>query len=82
MTPHSYILAWKILWTEDPGGLQSMGLQRVRHDQAQHTGQKASEYRRCDFMSASTFFFFLSPRRLYLAKQHVVPWKFLRCPKN
>ena len=28
---HSSILAWRILWTEDPGGLQSMGLQRVRH---------------------------------------------------
>ena len=26
------ILAWKISWTEEPGGLQYMGLQRVRHD--------------------------------------------------
>ena len=26
------ILAWRIPWTEDPGGLQSMGLQRVRHN--------------------------------------------------
>ena len=29
---HSSILAWKIPWTEEPGGLQSMGLQRVEHD--------------------------------------------------
>ena len=29
---HSSILAWKIPWTEEPGGLQSMGLQRVGHD--------------------------------------------------
>ena len=29
---HSNILAWKISWTEEPGGLQSMGLQRVGHD--------------------------------------------------
>ena len=29
---YSSILAWRILWTEEPGGLQSMGLQRVRHD--------------------------------------------------
>ena len=29
---HSSTLAWKILWPEDPGGLQSMGSQRVRHD--------------------------------------------------
>ena len=29
---HSSILAWRIPWTEEPGGLQSMGFQRVRHD--------------------------------------------------
>ena len=29
---HSSILAWEIPWTEEPGGLQSMGLQRVGHD--------------------------------------------------
>ena len=32
MAPHSSILAWKIPWTEEPGGLQSMGLLRVGHD--------------------------------------------------
>ena len=32
MTPHSNILAWRIPWTEEPGGLQSIGLQRVRHN--------------------------------------------------
>ena len=32
MATHSSILAWKIPWMEDPGRLQSMGLQRVRHD--------------------------------------------------
>ena len=32
MAPHSSTLAWKIPWTEEPGGLQSMGPQRVRHD--------------------------------------------------
>ena len=29
---HSSILAWKIPWTEEPGGLQSMGSERVGHD--------------------------------------------------
>ena len=29
---HSSILAWRIPWTEEPGGLQSMGLQRIGHD--------------------------------------------------
>ena len=32
MATHSSILAWKIPWTEKPGGLQSMGLQRTEHD--------------------------------------------------
>ena len=32
MAPHSSALAWNILWTEEPGGLQSMGSLRVRHD--------------------------------------------------
>ena len=32
MATHSSILAWKIPWMEEPGGLQSMGSQRVRHD--------------------------------------------------
>ena len=34
MATHSSILAWRIPWTEEPGGLQSMGPQRVRHDLA------------------------------------------------
>ena len=32
MATHSSTLAWRIPWTEEPGGLQSIGLQRVRHD--------------------------------------------------
>ena len=32
MATHSSILAWRISWTEEPSGLQSLGLQRVRHD--------------------------------------------------
>ena len=32
MATHSSVLAWKISWTEEPGGLQSMGSQRVGHD--------------------------------------------------
>ena len=31
---HSSILAWNITWTEEPGGLQSMGSQKVRHNLA------------------------------------------------
>ena len=32
MATHSSVLAWRIPWTEESGGLQSMGSQRVRHD--------------------------------------------------
>ena len=32
MATHSSILAWKVPWTEEPGGLQSVGSQRVGHD--------------------------------------------------
>ena len=37
MATHSSVPAWRIPWTEEPGGLQSMGLQRVRHDWANNT---------------------------------------------
>ena len=32
MATHSSILVWRIPWSEEPGGLQSMGSKRVRHD--------------------------------------------------
>ena len=41
MATHSNILAWKIPGTEEPGGLQSMGVTRVRHDLA----TKPSQYK-------------------------------------
>ena len=34
MATHSSVLAWRIPWIEEPSGLQSIGLQRVRHDQS------------------------------------------------
>ena len=34
MATHSSVLPWKIPWTEEPGGLQSMGSQRAEHDLA------------------------------------------------
>jgi len=45
MAIHSSILAWKIPWTEEPDGLQSMGLQRVGHDLAtKHIHTLTMEY--------------------------------------
>ena len=37
MATHSSILTWKSPWIEEPGGLQSLGSKRVRHDQATNT---------------------------------------------
>ena len=37
MATHSSILAWRISWTEEPGRLQSMGLQGIRHDRSDST---------------------------------------------
>ena len=37
MATHSCILTWRISWTEEPGGLLSMGSQRVRHNRANNT---------------------------------------------
>ena len=42
MATHSSTLAWKIPWTQEPGGLQSIGSQRVRHDWA--TSMSMSQY--------------------------------------
>jgi len=44
MAIHSSILAWRIPWTEEPGGLQSMGSQRVRHDWATDTNFRLSNH--------------------------------------
>ena len=42
MATHSSTLAWKIPWTEKPDRLQSMGLQRVGHDERLHFHFQAS----------------------------------------
>ena len=45
MATHSSIIAWGIPWTEEPGGLQSTGLQRTRFDRSDlaHTGAQNTE---------------------------------------
>ena len=47
MATHSSILAWRIPWTEEAGGLQSIGLQRVRHDWATSTAQHMQRLNDC-----------------------------------
>ena len=43
MVAHSTLLAWRISWAEEPGGLQSMGSQRVGHDWSDLTGTRADK---------------------------------------
>ena len=50
MTMHSNSLAWRIPWTEEPGGLQSMGLQRVRHDWSNLARTCTHEKRGCSIV--------------------------------
>ena len=40
MATHSSILAWRIPWIEESGGLESLGFQRAGHDRATHTTQQ------------------------------------------
>ena len=43
MATHSSVLAWRIPWTEKPGGLQSMGSHRVRHDRSDSAAAAAAD---------------------------------------
>ena len=42
MATHTSLLAWRIPWTKEPGGLQFMGSQRVRYDRAAFTSLHAA----------------------------------------
>ena len=53
MATHSSILAWRIPWTKEPGGLQSMESQRVRHNWATHTHTHTHTYILSHIISSS-----------------------------
>ena len=53
MATHSSIPAWRIPWTEEPGGLQSTGSQRVGHDWATSLTHSLSQYRPVDIYTVS-----------------------------
>ena len=60
MAAHSSILAWRIPWTEEPGGLQSMGSHRVRHDRSDlaHLNWKNGSFPLCTLSRAPSHFIF------------------------
>ena len=51
MATHSSVLAWRIPWTEEPGGLQSMWLQRIRYNLATKQQQIGSTRSLCKYFS-------------------------------
>ena len=63
MVIHSSILAWKILWTEELGGLRSLGLQRVEHDLV--TEHKVSGIKQSESVTHLLYKFFLKILFLY-----------------
>ena len=68
MATHSSILAWRIPWIEEPGGLQSRGLQGAKHDRAtEHAREKASRY------------LLLSPLLVYSSLLKYVLWCWCQC---
>ena len=70
---HSRILAWEIPWTEEPGGLQSVGSQRVRHDLVT---EHAHTHERCYFWKRKNVCLPELIKLLVFAQESVVcdPW--------
>ena len=59
---HSSILVWKIPWMEEPGGLQSMGLQSVRHDwMTKHKHIESMAKGECSYLQLKTGSFYAIP---------------------
>ena len=82
MATHSSILTWKISWTREPGGLQSMGSQRVGHDLA--TEYTIASYKRipCSWIkSTRKLFLYREPMAVKGTKTNVdrMCWTMLVC---
>ena len=83
---HSSILAWEIPWTEEPGGLQSIGLHRVRHDLGLNNSafksslnsgailKKSNKFYCSCINKVSFFFFFLIFKLLLLFYFTILYW--------
>ena len=78
MATRSSVLAWRIPWTEEPGGLHSMGSQRVRHDWAHtHTHTQATRYVLKRAVSKVTWGWIRNPWLLWIS---VAPRLARTCP--
>ena len=64
MATHSSILAWRIPWTEEPGGLQSVGLQRVGHNRVTSLSSKFQVYNTL-WLTIVTLMYIRAPECIY-----------------
>ena len=64
MATHSSILAWRIPWTEKPGGLQSVGLQRVGHNRVTSLSSKFQVYNTL-WLTIVTLMYIRAPECIY-----------------
>ena len=71
MATHSSILAWRIPWTEEPGGLQSTGSQRVGHDWATSLSLRISTFNIPNLLFVFLSFCLLVEKNLNSQKIHV-----------
>ena len=69
MATHSSILAWRIPWTEEPGGLQSMGSPRVRHNLA--TEQQQQPLREVTPLLLAHTFLYAAMATLYIWRRDI-----------
>ena len=67
---HSSILAWKVPWTEEPGRLQSAGLQRVRHDWANSLSFFLPIPNNCDVLGPRSVCWAFEPPCLFIFYSH------------
>ena len=85
MATHSCILAWRIPWTEEPGGLQSKGSQRVGHDWSDLACTPEDYQRSQAFYSMSAIFDLEAVRLAPLCllriswRDVLAPWQYLCC---
>ena len=68
MAIHSSTLAWRIPWTEEPGGLQSIGLQRVGHDRSDLAHTHADQVFRNEYLEGNR------ENSLRISKEGVGKW--------
>ena len=81
MATHSGILAWRISWTQAPGGLQSRGLQRIRHDWATNTHRHLLAGSQC-LVPCLQLCDIILPFILKSLFVNLSPWKFKYLPTS